>query len=541
MKKRKIKKTILNFILISGILILAFLIYALKESDSIIKYVKIESGTAVMPELFSKKWDANVKYSKECPPFYPDKPGIYTVQVEKGLFKYNCQLIIEDTRMPEAKSVDISLPYGMEVTPYDFAEGVYDATELTAAFITTPDMKKLGNQQVRVSFTDVAGNETQVTSNVNVVPVMPVLVHQAGTGSVSAQELVCYGNYEGVAEGYDEIDFQHIGDYYTYVFVDGASYPCHIMLVDTNPPEITVNELHVTAGVDRTYEDFAEYVVDDTDIVLEIDGNPDYMNPGENYITFRVTDEAGNVTEKNMYLYVEEDTEGPEFVVADNFSAFKDETLSYRKYITVEDNSGREITLDVDASKVDTSVIGDYPVIYTATDYSGNETVKELTVSITERTYTDEDLYARIDALLEQIITDDMDERAKARAVYDWARNNIEYTGTSDKHNFNKAAISGLLDFKGDCFTNTTICVACFERLGMKAQVIRKDPIVTMFNHWWLIVKVDGDYYHMDTCPRTRDNPEMFLWTDYQLKTYSAAHWETHNYDRSKYHHVKYY
>lgn len=535
MKKRRLRRGIVNFILFSGICILAFLLWMLWDSVSIARNIRIEAGTKVSPELFCKKWESNLEYSKNCKAFYPDVPGDYEVLIKKGIFTYPCHLTIQDTVRPTGIISNMMLPYGQEIVPEDFVNNIIDGTAVSLNFVKKPDMSILGTQQVSVQLMDLAGNETILNATCHIVPVKPLQVMEVGSSPVSANDLVVYGQMENCSLSMDQVDFDKLGEYDMDILVDGISYPCHMSIVDSEAPVITVPVLTATVGIDRDADYFKRFVKDSTDVIIELSEEPDYQSVGESYLTITVTDEAGNITERNMLLYVEEDTEAPDLSATKDFSVFQDETVSYRKYIHADDNSGEEPQYSIDASKVNTSILGDYPIVITATDDAGNEASKEVTVSVVKRTYTDEDLYERIDELLAKIITEDMDDTERARAIYDWAVNNIEYTGSSDKNNFNKAAISGLLDFKGDCYTNTTICVACFKRLGMDARVIRKVPIVSMYNHWWLIVKIDGYWYHMDTCPRVWDNPEMFLWTEGKMKAFSANHLETHNYDRSLY------
>lgn len=539
--KRRIKKSVLNFIMISGMLILLVLLYVLLCSEGVKKSITVEAGIEVTPSIFLKDANAVAEYSLESPAFYPNIPGDYIVQIKKGIFKYNCALKVVDTIPPVAKAFAGFKPYGKEVTPYDFVSDIQDATEVEVTFVEEPDMFTMGDQQARVRLVDKAGNETTVISYFKVVPIEADVILEAGCNPITPESLVKHGVYDSSSLDFETIDYNHMGEYLTYLTVDGYSYTCNINVVDTVAPKFLDGEVHTVVGIPREPEYFSYIIEDSTDLKCEMSVAPDYYTEGETFLTYTATDEAGNVSSRNICVYVEEDTEPPVIEEAESFSVYRDENVAYRKFVTVTDNSDFDVEIDVDSSQVDVSVVGEYPVIYTATDYMGNVTTKELTLSVVERTYSDEDLYALIDKLLEQIITEDMDETERARAVYDWVKNNIEYTGKSDKNNFNKAAINGLLDFKGDCFTNTAICVACFKRMDMKAKVIKKDPIVTLFNHWWLIVNVDGNYYHMDTCPRTKDNPEMFLWTDYELKKYSQSHLETHNYDRSLYPHVKYY
>lgn len=509
----------------------AFLISASKVVDKI----EMEAGIRLTASDFYKEHSETASFALDCPPFYYDVPGTYTVKVKDGWFAHDVKLIVRDTVDPVADAKKVTLVSGDEARPEDFVENVVDATKLTITFAMAPNMDKSGEQTVIVSLKDLAGNETLVTSQLSIVPVYPEVIIEAGSEPITVQNLVFGDVIASSSMDLEEIDYHHIGEYDTIVTANGQEYPCKIYVKDTTEPVLEVTDLHACVGFERGIEDFVTTLSDATDVTLSMSGTADYTQEGETQLAITATDEGGNSVTKEVLLTVEIDNEAPVIAGPDSFTSFQGETISYRSHVTVSDNSGFDVELSIDASKVNNQVLGDYTVYYTATDMAGNTSTREVLVSITERTYTDEDLYQRIDSLLAQIITDDMDETQKARAVYDWVKGNITYTGSSDKTNFNKAAIEGLLDLKGDCYTNSCICVACFTRLGMDARIVKKVPIVSMYRHWWLMVEVDGKWYHMDTCPRTWDKPEIFLWTETQLSEYSARNTETHNYDRSLY------
>jgi hypothetical protein len=92
--------------------------------------------------------------------------------------------------------------------------------------------------------------------------------------------------------------------------------------------------------------------------------------------------------------------------------------IAWKKQATVTDNSDGKIDIKVDSSAVNTSAEGTYTVTYTATDESGNTASATATVIVGTLEVTEDMLYAEIDKVIAQIITDGMSTEAKIRAIY---------------------------------------------------------------------------------------------------------------------------
>lgn len=523
--------TEIMFLAVSVIILIALTIFYFSTKD-VRRNIIIEAGVVIGAADFYASCPEEARFAKDCPPFYLNRPGTYTVIVENGLIRNTCTLTVEDTIAPFGIGTDITTYYGADIKPEDFIASVTEATEVTYSFDKAPDMQSVSSQEVVVRLTDTSGNSSTVNANITLVPVKPYVEIEAGSEPITPESLVTFGEYEYSTLDFDTILYDHIGEYDTNIFIgEEEFYPCHISVVDTVAPRLVAHDLYTTTGYERSFDDYIDELSDATDVTLSFAVKPDYYSVGESMVTILATDEAGNTSSSDVVLSLVEDTEPPVFVDAESFHVFLGSSLSYRRHVTVEDNSGVAPTIDIETSLVNTAELGDYMVTYTATDYSGNVSTKEVMVSVVERSYEDEELYPLIDDLIDSIITPDMTDVEIAKALFDWVKENIEYTGYSDKNNFNKAAIDGLLDFRGDCYTNTAICVSALNRLGIEAMVVRRHVDEFTPNHWWFIVKIGENWYHVDTQPRTWDNPDIFLWTDSQIFSYSINHENTHKYD----------
>ena len=78
------------------------------------------------------------------------------------------------------------------------------------------------------------------------------------------------------------------------------------------------------------------------------------------------------------------DQEPPVILGARDLEVEAGGTISYRRGVTVTDNSGVPPELTIDSSRVNLAVPGVYPVTYTARDGSGNESSVTITVTVEE-------------------------------------------------------------------------------------------------------------------------------------------------------------
>ena len=231
--------------------------------------------------------------------------------------------------------------------------------------------------------------------------------------------------------------------------------------------------------------------------------------------------------------------------------------ISYRQGVSATDDSGEDAKLTIDSSKVDLSTPGDYPVVYTATNNSGNETSVTITVTVTEgeaaptpsptvpspsdapiqtqnsgkstgshtggtsSTSTIDKLNALADKILSQITNSGMSKHQKARAIYNYIRSHMRYVNTSDKSSWISAAYVGLTQGKGDCFNYFAASKILLTRAGIANVDLYR--VGGNSSHYWQLVNTGSGYYHFDTCPHPSSWPlDCFMLTEAQVRAYSA-------------------
>ncbi len=410
-------------------------------------------------------------------------PATHEIQLSYKDKVETATLIIEDTIAPEAVVQNVSVYSNQELTADDFIVSVSDATEVTVALKEQPDLTKEGSRLVNVVLTDLGGNTAEYEA------VLTVFIDN-GVPQLS-----------GVAPV-----FTYIGKEPNYL-------------------------KNVTA-------------MDDTDMAMEIlvdTSKVDLNTVGTYDIVYSVTDAAGNTTTAPSTLTVTDDNTPPTILGVKNISAYLGTAVSYRSGIEVRDDRDAAPTLEIISSEVDLSNPGTYPLIYIARDMTGNETRVEVTVTIAEKpeTFVDEEtINAKADELLKRIVTDDMTDDAKVRAIYAYVRSHFTYSGHSDKTDWLQGAYVMMHEGEGDCFNYYAVTKLFLERLGIpNIDVVKVKNHDEDSEHFWSLVSVDGgqSYYHLDTTPRVGDGDDFCLVTDAFLDAYSDANKKCHNRDKSLY------
>lgn len=236
------------------------------------------------------------------------------------------------------------------------------------------------------------------------------------------------------------------------------------------------------------------------------------------------------------------DTVAPVISGASDKMVYTEDTVSYREGVTVTDNTDPDVQLKVDASKVNLTVPGVYPLTYSATDSRGN--TASVTVSITvvvsdttqklpEDVCTRQEFDALCRDILDGIITEEMTEREKAEAIFNRV-NSIIYVNTEDCLNWMSDAYIGLTTGRGDCVNYAAASKALLTLAGIPNYDLQRYGGTS--DHFWQIVYVDDGWYHFDACPTSRAYPlRCFLLTEDEVAEYSAIRTDKPNfyvYDR---------
>lgn len=527
-KKKRMRKTVIFTLLLFVILGVGGLFYV----DSLAyKVCRIEAGVEVKPSDFLKKPDESAVFTDDTQ-FDTTVPGEYKIKVHSGLFTLSSRLIVEDTIAPVAEAVPVVLGLGERCDITDFVTGVTDASKVTLSWKTEPDFTKIGIQALTIVLTDLGNNVTELNTELYISKVTGTLVIEAGDKIPDPSAFVLVPGEAYFLTNVDQLDTNQVGDYHISLLVDGEEFTSILRVADTESPQVEVQ--NINGFINETYEasEFVLSIKDASETVTTYEEEPDWSLIGPQEIHLVICDSAGNETRKTAQLTLQEDKEPPVIIGANNINIYLGDSVSYRKNVTVTDNGRQEPELTIDVSQVNLESAGTYPVVYQATDASGNTSTVTITLTVTERMYSLEVVDEAADKVLAKILTENMTQKEKAEAIFKWILSNVGYINHSDGDDWVQSAYEGLVLKKGDCRVFAATAKELLTRAGIPNMDIVKIPAKT--SHFWNLVDVGDGWLHFDTCPR-KDQRGFCLWTEEDLMKYSQSHNGSHNYDHEIY------
>lgn len=368
---------------------------------------------------------------------------------------------------------------------------------------------------------------------------------QAGTKSIALEDFIIQNDkgYEiSLLSDLSKVNLSKIGTYPVELQVNKSKVKCEVVVADTEAPTATPVNTTLLAGTTVRAEKLVKDIKDFSSVLVEYKDQPDYSTLGKQNVTIVLTDEYANKREIVVELNITEDNTPPEIKGVKDLRAYVGGTINYRKNVKVTDDHDSNPTFTVDSSKVDISKEGTYTVKYIATDAAGNTAEKTAKVVVSRKVESKEDKkLAAIDLadkVLDNIIKPGMSTKEQVKAIYNWARGNIGYSGHSDKSDYQVEAYNGLKNRGGDCFTYYAVTKLMFDRLDIPNIDVKKvKNYPSDSNHYWSLVSVDGGktYYHFDATPRKGDGDNFCLVTDAFLDAYSNSHGKCHNRNKSLY------
>lgn len=333
------------------------------------------------------------------------------------------------------------------------------------------------------------------------------------------------------------INVSKIGTYPIEIAIGEKRYHSNLIVKDTIAPKAEVRNLTVFRENVPEPEDFIIELIDATQVTVSYEKTPDVSKDGESKGKISLTDEGGNQTIIDIVVTVESDNEPPVIEGVEDISIFIGDSISYRDGITVTDNIDPAPSLEIDNSLVDINQVGKYEVKYIATDSAGNQTESISTLTIKEKPngYVEQDeVYKLASPIYEKIINDDMTEMQKAFEIYKWVKQNIGYTGFSDKSCWERGAYDAFKYKAGDCYNYFAAAKALYNLAGIEnIDIVKSDT--SHSSHYWSIINIGDGWYHVDCTPRKGEGDNFFMVTDAELESYSKLHKNSHIFDTSIY------
>ena len=533
-QKRKIMKFLFIFLAVE-VVVLIFIF----GGNRVVEAVTMEAGSEPpAPEEFLKNANREASFVTDLSAIPMNSPGAYDVEIKVGRRNYKSSLQIVDTTAPRGEVRPIDLVQAENIQPEDFFTKIEDATGVTVAYKAAPDMTKLDTQPVVLVLTDKAGNTAEYETTLRISKTVQTLKVEVGTEEIPMTDLLKPGVAAGnISLAGETLNLNQIGTYPVRVTVDGVVFNSAIEVVDTVPPAAIAVKQDGWLGTAVEANTFVQDIQDKTEVSVAYQLEPDFNKLGEQPVTLVLTDAGGNRTLLESILNLQPDVEPPKIYGAKKAMAYIGVPVSYKKGVYAEDNKDGEVAITVDSSQVNLKVAGEYPVIYSAVDSSGNKTEMVLTITMMEQTVTREELDEMADEILAKIITEEMTILEKAWAVYQYVNRHVSYTGVSDKSDWMKEAKNGIKKGVGDCFTYYAISNLMLDKIGIQALSVERASIGDETRHYWHMVNYGEGWYHFDACPH-KPYFVSFMLTTEEVDAFSKRVGKNnyyYRYDKEKY------
>ena len=467
------------------------------------------------------------------------EPGDYRIKIKIGALAYHSKLKIRDTIPPTANISDLEIPLGKRVEAKDFVSDITDVTQVTVSFLEEPDFDSIGEQDVGIVLEDAGRNRTVYTAKLYIGKVYRSVAIELGTERLDISDFLMDDVFKGsFITDISNINLKEPGTHNISLEVDGDIYSSQLEIIDTTPPKANVINQVIWVNDKISPDVFVKNIFDYSDVKVFFGEEPDFSLAGMHKVSIILEDTSKNRTEMAAYLTIREDTEPPVIEGIEDMTVYVDERVSYRKNVRVTDNRDADVELIVDSSKVNLKKEGKYEVTYIATDTAGNTATETITITVLKKPwdYVDpEELDKLADSVLDMIIKDGMSDKEKLKAIFQWTKKRISYTGSTYKKNWMWAAVQGIKKGSGDCFTYYGTARALLTRAGFENLCVTRIDNT----HYWNLVKYNGNWYHFDTCPHSSKYPfNGFLRTDAEVAEYSKKRKDKRNYytfDKSLY------
>lgn len=367
---------------------------------------------------------------------------------------------------------------------------------------------------------------------------------QIGDPLPSASEFITSNWLFGYFKGdFRSINTQIAGKYSVILNVYGIDYKAALIIKDSAAPLLKLKDKKLAYGKKILADDFVESVSDDSQVQIDFKIPPDFEKLGSQEVQIIAKDLSGNETQATAQLEIFKDNVAPVFHgVSDKVVSLGDK-VSYRSDVKVSDNVDEDLDFEVDSSNVNLSQIGEYTVVYSAVDSSGNKATKSARVivrnSIDASTTDINDLNALADEVLARIIKDDMTYLQKLRAIYDYVHDEISYVGRTDRTGRIDAAYDAMKYKRGDCYNFYAVSMTLIDRIGGESIYIARTPKAET-KHFWILVKYNDKWYHFDPSNSpTRKNFDCFMKSDPEVEEFTKRVWniiaQYYEYDKENY------
>ena len=448
-----------------------------------------------------------------------NRVGSTEITLAHGKREETVTLTVVDTTEPEATFTEkLALRIDEAPTLEDLVSDIRDESETKAYFAADVVLPKdYSDTTVTVVVEDIHGNRTEgrclityswMRESYDLEYGQALTLEDVLLDPVRDASLIDPAELNRVNAG-------GIGEYTVTGRIGERESVCNVRVADTMGPELNLKDVQIFLGARVYQEAFIGSVTDPSGVVrVEMLTTPDNRTKGKQTITFEAEDTHGNITTAEATLWVAIDNAPPRIsgVYTDlNLAKYTDlTTVNFLEGFTARDATDGACEVFCDTSSLNINAGGTYYITYYAYDQSGNRGTFRRKVIVEHDADDTAALVASIAAKLGN----------NPEQLRDYVRGTIYYNhdwGGEDPvwHGFTTRG--------GNCYVHAMCLKSIFDLKGIESQLIW----VTDKSHYWLQVKINGNWKHIDPTP-SQLHGRFSLMNDEQRKsTLSGRLWDT--------------
>lgn len=526
MKKKRIVICILAAVLLMGIAGYGIWQYQLPRFHD----VTVELGTGqIMLDHFLTIYGSRSRASfvSDLEQIDWSRPGCSSITLQHGRKKETVKLFIQDTIAPEVTFIE-HLTKGIGYTPKasDFVSEYEDLSAVTVSFLKPPEIPAdHSDMKVTVVVTDASGNATEKECTLSFSWVHPQLTLELGQKLTKKQVLLDYRRDRLLVDQgqLDAINNSGVGEYIITSAFGGKTERCVVTVVDTTGPKLVLQAVQVYQTDAVEAEAFVVSATDlSGDVKVRLVQQPDTAAVGVKTVIIEAEDIYGNLTREEAQLEVVADTEAPTINFSGSLTVGKNSSPDYLKGVSAYDAHDGVCEVTCDSSAVDLTKAGTYKVVYTAKDAAGNTAQKKRNVVVSPDQSDTDALVKKIAATLSDDVKEIRNYVREIEYTHNWGGDDPTWFGFTKGH--------------GNCYVHALCLQALLEEKGYETQLIwvegstpGSDVAANGWGpHYWLIIKLDGQWKHIDATPGPTHTIYDEPMNDQQrLETLKQRTWDT--------------
>ena len=441
--------------------------------------------------------------------------GSYSLTMSHGHQEQTVTLTVQDTTAPTADFIVKRVErVDYQPDPNDFVENVFDLSETTVSFLIEPKLDDdYADIMATVIVEDEWGNKTQEDCVISWLWMPESCILELG--DTLTPEMVLYNPEKDAAmldqAQLDLINTSGVGEYEVRTSIGFRTNTCTVTVRDTTGPELKLREVKRYLREKADVEDFVESVFDHSgEVELRLLTELRFDTEGKFPVTIEAKDIHGNVTVGETVLIVTTDNTPPKFSGLDAMTVEKNSEPDFLKGVKAIDKVDGSCKVTYDVGKLDLSKAGTYYITYSASDESGNVATARRKIIVA---HDAADTAALVKSISDKLSSD-------PEEIRNYVRSNIGYSKTWGGDD---PVWYGFTNRTGNCYVHALCLKSIYDLKGIESQLIW----VTDKSHYWLQVKLGGQWKHIDPTPGRLHSRYSLMSDAQRLETLSGRKWDT--------------